>query len=634
MAGSEHLPRRRRVLAAALAGYAIVFGLRELGGAPGDGVTFLYVIPIILVANEFGARAGALAGLAGVALFFVWASRPTTTSRWSPTLTRTVSFVLVGVLTGRMADRLRATAEDAAAGARHFELALDLLCTANLDGYLVHLNGAWEETLGWSREELMAKPFVEFVHPDDRSGHGASAAALRSGERTERLLNRYCTKDGGYRWIEWSSSFDPEQGLIYAAARDVTDRREAEQRLREADERFRRSFEDSPVGMALVGVRGDEEGPILEVNEALVDLTGLRREDLVGTDSLQELTHLDDVGFVKDGLARLQRGEIPVLRMEFRIRGLAGQVRWMDFTASVVNGADGEPLYRISQLQDVDARRRGEDQLRHLADHDALSGLFNRRRFHEELQRELERGGRGALMLIDLDKFKEVNDTLGHAAGDAVIKARRRGAHRAAADQRRDRAAGRRRVRDHAAPGDRGGGRARGGGGARARRGEPARHRRGRERVAQHRGRDVRGRRRARSGRAAARGRRGDVPGEEPRRQRDRARRLAARGGVGPRSARRGSPSRRSRRRARCAAPRRRPSARARAAKSQRGAQPSSLAGARVDVDALDAREHAPAARAVQPRRRRGTGACTTAGASWRSSARSSRVNGVVALTM
>ena len=103
--------------------------------------------------------------------------------------------------------------------------------------------------------------------------------------------------------------------------------------------------------------------------------------------------HVDDVGFVRDGLERLQRGEVAVMRIEFRLRGLAGQVRWIDFTASIVRGEDGEPLYRISQMQDIDARRRGEEQLRHLADHDTLSGLFNRRRFHEELARELRPAG-------------------------------------------------------------------------------------------------------------------------------------------------------------------------------------------------------------------------------------------------
>ena len=508
------------MLAAAVAAFALLFVVRELGGAPGDGVSFLYVIPIILVALEYGPVAGVAAGLAAVALFAVWDATTDNSVTVVAYLTRTVSFVVVGWLTGRMADRLRAAADQAATAARHFELSRDLLCTANLDGYLVELNGAWEETLGWSREELTAKPFAEFVHPDDRERTAQSAAALRAGEQPERLVNRYLTKDGGYRWIEWSSRFDPEQGLIYAAARDVTDRREAEQRVREAEERFRRSFEDSPIGMALVDARG---GLILEVNEALVGLTGLSSEELVGNDSLQELVHLDDVGFVREGLERLRRGEVAVLRIEFRLRGLAGQVRWVDFTASIVRGEDGEPLYRISQMQDIDARRRGEEQLRHLADHDTLSGLFNRRRFHEELARELlgRRARRGAAVRPrQLQGGQRHARARGRRRGDP---ARRPRAERAAADQRRLRAPRRRRVRRHPAPRHGAGGRPRGGRAARPRAGRDRVRGRRRGRLAQPRGRAVRGHR-PRARRAAARRGRRDVPGEEPRRRRDRPR--------------------------------------------------------------------------------------------------------------
>ena len=136
------------MLAAAAAGFALVFALREAGGELGDGVTFLYVIPVILIAIEFGRTAGVLAGLVGLALFAIWAATGGTDVPLVAYLTRGVSFVVVGGLTGQMADRLRGSAEEAATGARHFELARDLLCTANYDGYLVHLNGAWEDTLG------------------------------------------------------------------------------------------------------------------------------------------------------------------------------------------------------------------------------------------------------------------------------------------------------------------------------------------------------------------------------------------------------------------------------------------------------------------------------------------------------
>jgi PAS domain-containing protein len=108
-------------------------------------------------------------GLCAVALFAIWDATSDEYVSVVAYLTRTVSFVVVGWLTGRRADRLRATGEQTATAARHFELARDLLCTSNLDGHLVELNGAWEETLGWSREELTAKPFVSSSTPTTAS---------------------------------------------------------------------------------------------------------------------------------------------------------------------------------------------------------------------------------------------------------------------------------------------------------------------------------------------------------------------------------------------------------------------------------------------------------------------------------
>jgi PAS domain S-box-containing protein len=105
---------------------------------------------------------------------------------------------------------------------RFFELSLDLLCIASLDGYFRRINPAFMATLGYTIEELLARPFLEFVHPDDRAATEAAVAGLAKGERVVSLENRYRCKDGSWVWLSWNSQSFPEEQLIFATARDVT----------------------------------------------------------------------------------------------------------------------------------------------------------------------------------------------------------------------------------------------------------------------------------------------------------------------------------------------------------------------------------------------------------------------------
>ena len=112
-----------------------------------------------------------------------------------------------------------------------FDLSLDLLCIADIDGYFLRLNPAWEKILGYTREELMAKRFFDFVHPDDRARTQEALSTLASQQEVIHFENRYLCKDGTYRWLEWTSA--PAGDRIYAVARDVTERKVAEQALAE-----------------------------------------------------------------------------------------------------------------------------------------------------------------------------------------------------------------------------------------------------------------------------------------------------------------------------------------------------------------------------------------------------------------
>ena len=112
---------------------------------------------------------------------------------------------------------------------RFFDLSIDMLTIAHFSGYLKRINPAWERTLGFSLEELRATPMFEFVHPDDRERTLEQNRKVRAGGQALGFENRYRCKDGSYRWLLWNSTADHEHQLIYAVARDVTARKQAEE---------------------------------------------------------------------------------------------------------------------------------------------------------------------------------------------------------------------------------------------------------------------------------------------------------------------------------------------------------------------------------------------------------------------
>jgi PAS domain S-box-containing protein len=124
---------------------------------------------------------------------------------------------------------------------RFFTLSLDLFCVATLEGYFLKLNPAWQRVLGFSEAELRAAPFMDFVHPDDRAATLEALSALTTGERVIGFENRYRARDGSYKWLQWASAPLATHGLVYAVARDVTDRKEAEDALR----RYAREMEQA-----------------------------------------------------------------------------------------------------------------------------------------------------------------------------------------------------------------------------------------------------------------------------------------------------------------------------------------------------------------------------------------------------
>ena len=131
----------------------------------------------------------------------------------------------VGSQIGQFIERKRAEEELD----KFFTMSLDMLCIVGTDGYFKRLNPAWERTLGFTREELLSRPWVEFIHPDDRTSSATQASNLERGQDVISFENRYLCRDGSYRWLLWTATFDVDGRRIYAIGRDVTERRRAQE---------------------------------------------------------------------------------------------------------------------------------------------------------------------------------------------------------------------------------------------------------------------------------------------------------------------------------------------------------------------------------------------------------------------
>ena len=167
---------------------------------------------------------------------------------------------------------------------RLFETSLDMIGTAGLNGYFVQLNPSWEKTLGWTNDEFKSKHFIEFVHPDDRTQTDKAAEDLTKGIPLSQFENRTITKNGDYKWLSWNIWPLPEEGLIYCIARDITDNKETQIKIKESEEKFSKIFQNSPVAIILTRL---DDGKVIEANNAIFEITGFKPQEFIGSKTTQ-----------------------------------------------------------------------------------------------------------------------------------------------------------------------------------------------------------------------------------------------------------------------------------------------------------------------------------------------------------
>jgi len=298
-----------------------------------------------------------------------------------------------------------------------------------------------ENLLGWSAEEVVGLKRPEIYHTPEEMAQAVQdtgiedpllaigAVMLATGHDSRRWTCR--RKDGSRFPAQGNLSRlvdDSGQDHTYfAVVVDLTKALQAEAHLQESEDRFRLSFDFAPVAMAIVALAGGRPERIQRVNPALCRFTGLDEQALVGR-RLSDLMTPAHAEAATDALGALVEGGQDAGGGEWAFHRAEGGELWGSLSASVVRPTDGRAPYLIAMIEDITARMQLTERLRHEASHDPLTGLPNRQMLRRRLDDELAPGAGGsvaagpiAVLYIDLDGFKTVNDTLGHAVGDDLL---------------------------------------------------------------------------------------------------------------------------------------------------------------------------------------------------------------------
>jgi diguanylate cyclase (GGDEF)-like protein/PAS domain S-box-containing protein len=284
------------------------------------------------------------------------------------------------------------------------------------------INSAMSDMLGIPDDALADHPLLETLIPAVELGERVTAA-LQTGAPQAAVVVPVDGHADGVRWFEFNVRRTQQAGgdLLLLIGQDVTFRRQARLRLQESEEFFRLTFNQAAIGIALLS----REGRFLRVNRKLSRIVGYSEIELLQR-FFGQVTHPDELDEDKELVRRLVAGEVRDFRRESRYLCKDGSAVWVALSASTMREAASGQLRLIVAVQDISRRKEAEEALLRMASHDALTGLPNRLLLQDRLAQAIAQAQRhGArqvgLMFVDLDRFKHINDSLGHDAGDQLI---------------------------------------------------------------------------------------------------------------------------------------------------------------------------------------------------------------------
>jgi diguanylate cyclase (GGDEF)-like protein/PAS domain S-box-containing protein len=306
------------------------------------------------------------------------------------------------------------------------ENSLDLLLVVDHAGSVKYANPAALTTFGISREESVGTDAFQYLDPDDLERvFTVFLELLETPRGSVRETVRTIAANGEVRELELVSTNaldSPAVAGIIINGRDVTDQNKYVSRLQLLEERFRLAFEDNMAPMIFT----DLDDKVFAANDAFCNMIGFSLEELLGKDSTP-FTHPDDIGITEASHQRILRGEEGQARYVKRYVRKDGRTIFVEVLRSPARDEDGTILYNVISERDITDEHILSAELSHQALHDTLTGLSNRVLFHDRLEQARAKvareGGMCAVLLLDLDDFKGVNDSLGHLAGDELLKA-------------------------------------------------------------------------------------------------------------------------------------------------------------------------------------------------------------------